>query len=304
MHSAEAPARLAPPDGGARVWVEVGAPSPDEVRALCAGFGLHELNLQDALQPGHPPKLEAFGEHLFLIAHTPTLSGRDTRKVALFLGRDWLVTVTRLPLPLLDEVRARVLREPGRNFTDPDFVVFQVLYALNERFETLTDAYQKRVEALEHRATFDCTPQMMQAILELSREVSHFSRLLRYQREVCQALAHQPHPVLGKQVQPYLRDAYEQILHIADQLETVRDGIGAARVVALAAVNNRVGDVMRTLTVIATVMMPLTLITSLFGMNFAHIPGLDSAVGFWIVLAALALLGLGLWLWFRRRHWL
>jgi len=305
VQSVDAPGKLAPPAGGARLWVEVTEPGPEELRMLVQGLGLHELSLADALQPEHPPKIEDFDDYLFFIAHTPSLDeSRSTRKITVFLGRDWIVTLLRRPLPLLDEVLAAVRREPARYLEDPDFLAHRIVYVLNEGFEEAADGYLDQVEGLEDEAATNPSPRLMTAILEISREVGHFTRVVRNQREVCQALTHSNCPVLSKKVRPYLRDAYDQILHVYDLLEGLRDGLSSARVTHLSAVNNRLGDVMRTLTGIATVIMPLTLITGVFGMNFARIPGADTPAGFWITVTAILGLGGSLWLWFRRRHWL
>lgn len=305
LTTTDAPEQIAPPADGARLWVEAVEPKPAELELVSRGLGLHELSLQDALRAGHPPKLEDFGDHLFFIARTPTESdGPTTRKVAVFLARDWIVTIARLRLRPLEEAVERIRANPERYLADPGFLAHHLLFVFTERFEDLTDRYLDRVEALEDDAASNARPETLARILESSREVTRFTRVLRHQRELCQALVQQSHPALPRKVQPYLRDVYDQTLHLYDLLEGVRDGIASARVTYLSAVNNRLGDVMRTLTVIATVLMPLTVVTGVFGMNFRHVPGLDSPLGFWITLAAMAGLGVGMFLWFRRRHWL
>ncbi len=286
-------------------WVEVMAPSPEEVEALRSVLGLHELALEDALAIGHPPKLEDFGTYLFFIAHTPEGDeAGDTRKIAIFLSKSWIVTILRVPLPVSDVVRARVMRDPAYYLGSTAFLAHALLDQMTDGFSRLIDNLGDRVEVLEHDAVKRPDPDLMSSILDLRDDLSRLARIVRGQRDVFHALERSGHIVLPKRILPYLRDLYDHILRVYDQLDSVRDGLLSARDAYLASMNNKLSDVMRMLTVISTIMMPLTLITGIYGMNFAAMPALDHPRGFWGVLGGMGVLAVAMLWFFRRRRWL
>jgi magnesium transporter len=301
----EQPEAVHPPGRSERLWIEALGPTVEECSLLAGGLGLHELALEDALTPGHPPKFEHFDTYLFLIAHTPDLDAEEgTRKIAIFLAKDWIVTMLREPLDRLDAISARVVRDPDRFLQPPAVLAHLILDHMTDGFEQLVDRLRDAVEDIEDTCTSRPQAGQMERILEMRQEAAGLTRTVRSQRDVSASLFHTDHPALPRKIQPYLRDIYDHILRVHEQLEGVREGLAAARDAYFASVNTRLNDVMRTLTVIATVMMPLGLITGVYGMNFEWMPGLSSPLGFWATIGGMFALGAGLVALFRWRGWL
>jgi magnesium transporter len=299
------PALVEPPPKGERAWIEAIGPSVEECALLVQGLGLHELALEDALTPGHPPKYEVFDGALFLIAHTPDTDAEEgTRKIALFLAKDWIVTMLREPLDRLGNIAARVQRDPDRYLQNPAVLAHMILENMTDGFEQLVDELREQVEAIEDTTYGRPHAGQMTRILEMRQEAARLARTVRSQRDVCAALFRTIHPSLPKKVQPYLRDVYDHILRVHEMLEAVREGLAAARDAYFASVNTRLNEVMRTLTVIATIMMPLGVITGVYGMNFDWMPGLHSPLGFWLTITGMFALGGGMVAFFRWRRWL
>ena len=287
-------------------WIEAIGPTGPELAALEQRFGLHELALEDAVKAGHPPKLEDFGEHLFVIAHTPVPGddGEPTRKVALFLSKDWLVTVLRTPSPTIEAFLERVRKDPAYYSSTRAFLVHSLLDQLMDAFEVRIDELFDTVEAMEDEILADPSPELMERILDLRRETSALVRTVRAQRDVYQGMQRLVHPVLPKKALPWYRDLYDHAQRVHDLLERVREGLAAARDAYLSAANNRLSETMRVLTIIATTMMPLTLIVGLYGMNFDFMPGIHHPWGFWLIVGAMAMVTLAMLAFFRRRRWL
>lgn len=286
-------------------WVHVEAPTPDESRALQERLGVHELAIEDALTPSHPPKIEEFEHHLFVIAHTPERDAEHvTRKVAVFLNKGWVCTLLRAPLAAFAALEARVARDPSQHLRTPDRLAATVLDVLTDGFEHEIDGMRDRVSDLESRALRDPTPDTLEDILLVRADVDELERTLRAQRDVYGALLRTTLPVLSRKVLPYVRDVYDHVVRERDELDALRDACGRARDAHLAATNTRLNQTMRALTGMATIMLPLTLVTGVFGMNFEGIPGAKSPVAFWGTLFGMALLGTGMLWWFRRRRWL
>jgi magnesium transporter len=294
-----------PPDPEKRFWVEAVAPDPEESIALVLGLGLHELSVEDALSEGHPPKVEDFGSHLFLIFHTPVSeTERQTRKVAVFLSPTWIVTIERFDLNTLQAVADRVRRDPRRYLGAPEHLAHAVLDQMTEGFETLADVLMDQAEDLEDAVCAEPRREMLTQILDMRREVTLLIRVVRDQRDVASALLRTADERLSKEYQPYFRDVYEHLVRVHAQLEAVLHGLTATREAYLSSVNNRLGDTMRLLTVLTTIVMPLNLITGVFGMNFVHIPGLREPAAFWGTLVAMTVLGVGMVWFFRKKGWL
>jgi magnesium transporter len=293
------------PDREMRFWVEAVAPDAEESIALVLGLGLHELSVEDALSEGHPPKIEDFGNHLFLIAHTPVSEKeRQTRKVAVFLSPTWIVTIERYDLKTLEVVADRVRRDPRRFLGAPEHLAHAVLDQMTEGFEHLADSLMDQAEDLEDVVCAEPRREQLTQILDMRREVTQLVRVVRDQRDVSSALLRTADERLSKEYQPYFRDVYEHLVRVHSQLEAVLHGLVATREAYHSSVNNRLGDTMRLLTVLTTIVMPLNLITGVFGMNFAHIPGLTSPTAFWLTLVLMSGLAVGMVWFFRRKGWL
>ena len=307
VETADAPAELTPPAAKCHVWVEAVQPDPAALARILAPLGVHELALEDALSQGHPPKLEDYGDHLFAIVHTPTLvrgDGATTRKVSILLGKQWVVTILREALPPLEALADRVRRDPKRYCASPDLLAHTVVDFMVDGFERVVDECEDRVEQLESLAQADQGGDVLAGVLELRRDVATLARLVRAQRDVCNGLHRGPHAALSKKVQPYFRDAYDHMLRLDNALDAIRENVGAVRDAHLSLVNNRLNATMRTLTVIATIMLPLTVITGVFGMNFVELPGSHHPAGFWLTCIGMLALGVGMLWVFRRRRWL
>jgi magnesium transporter len=284
--------------GSAGAWVEVVAPDEAECARLVADYGLHELAIEDALRIGHPPKLEDFGDYLFLIVHTPDLDGDiGTRKVALFLRKDRLVTILRAPLPPMDAIRGRVERDQARYLGQPAVLAHAILDNLTDGFEQLVDRLADRIETVEEGVG---RPETLEPLAGLRSEASELARTLRTQRDVLAALARGDHAFLSAKLRPYMRDLYDHVLRVCDLLEGLRERIHDVRDTHLALVNTRLAETMRILTVIATIMMPLGVIAGVYGMNFEAMPGARNPVGFWVTVAAMIATASGMYIWIRR----
>ena len=287
------------------IWVEAIAPDAAERTALVAALKLQEGSLVDALEPQHPPVFRDFEQHLFLIVHAPESSQQQaTRKVALFIGDRFVVSVVRTELKLLDPVQEQMRRHPRYYLERPERVAHALLHHMADVFEERVDELIDVAQLLEEEALEKQGGDLLQRLHALRRRAAGFTRTVRAQRDVCQALARGGNSFLSRSVEPYLRDVADHMLRIYDLLEAVRDGILAARDSHLTAVNNQLNLTMRTLTAVATILLPLGLIASLFGMNFDAMPLLHRPGGFWIVAGGMTALAVGLFAWFRSRRWL
>jgi magnesium transporter len=285
-------------------WVWVVDPSPEEMGALCERLGLHDLAVRDALTPQVPPKISDFGDHLFFIVHTPVPKAwSQTRKIAFFLAASWIVTVQRTQSDSMDEIARRVQADPVHMLRTPDTLAHAAIDHLTGGFEALTTDLLDEIAALEESILTRPARDMTQRMLKVRRSVVGLLRVTRAQRDVCAALCRTASNVIHKATLPYLRDVYDHVLRLFEMLEGARESLATTREAYLSVVNNRLSEIMRTLTMIATVLMPLSLLAGIYGMNFDVLPLREHPAGFWITLALMAGIGAGMVFWFRMRRW-
>ena len=287
-------------------WIEVWEPSAGELAELRETYGLHELSLEDAARPGHPPKYEPFEDHLFAIVHTPAreADGRNSLKVALFLSATWIVTIVRREHA---ELRARfdgVRDAVARSSFGPARVFHLLLDGLTDGFETEVDGIDDSLEQLEAQLTESDPRAFMGNTLEIRRHLLELVHTVRDQRDVARSVESAVHPAIPARLRPYFRDVHDHLIRVYGRLETARDLLGGLRDAYFSAADHRLNQVMRVLTVIATIMMPLSLVAGLYGMNVAMLPGADASSSFWWIVGAMVLASVGmLWI-FRRKGWL
>ncbi len=282
-----------------------GGPHPEQL--LRDRFGFHPLAVEDALTTNHAPKIDDFETYLFGILHTPVAeAGRvRTRTLSFFLGRRTLVTVHKTRLPGLDRALARARRDPARVLGhDVDLALHALVDELVEDFNPVADELGLAIDALEPQALRGRDEAVLHRILELKRRAATFFRVLRPQRDVIGTLARGEFPLVSKKARLFFRDTYDHCVRLHDLLESHRDAIASARDAYLASVNNRMNRTMQTLAGVTTVLMPLTVITGIYGMNFEHMPELHSPYGYPAVLALMAVISISLFLLFRKKRWL
>lgn len=299
-----------PTDGAQTTWINVdGLQDVAWLTRLGDAFALHPLVIEDVCNQLQRPKLVPYDDYLFLVVraayYEPAADEITTEQISLVIGRGFLLSFQQnernLFTPILDQLRAGKgrLRQLGSDYLAYsllDFVVdnyFVVLERLGERIELLEDAL------IEH-----ASPEMLQTIHRLKREMIHLRHAVWPLREVVLGLEREESQLLDPAIRPYLRDLYDHTVQVMELVESLRDVLGEMIDVYLSSVNNRLNAVMKVLTIIATIFMPITFVTGVFGMNFVHIPGLHSEAVFWGVIGGMAAVAAAMLALFRRQRWI
>lgn len=290
------------------VWVDFESPTEEESRLLLDAFRLHPLAVEDALAHVHHPKIDDYRDYLFLIMHeverSPVDGRLETSELDIFLGPRLLVTYHDRPLACIRVLRQALEKNPALLGRTPDFLLHLLLDRLVDSYLPVLDLVEERIDAAEDAVLRRPLPGTLDEVLTLKREVASLRRFSVLQREVLRALSSGEFPLIHPDLFMYYRDVYDHLVRISDLTESYRDLLTSVLEAHLTAISNRLNEVMKVLTIIATVMMPLTLITGVYGMNFKHMPLLDSPAGFWIVLGGMGALALAMLAAFRRAGWL
>lgn len=295
------------PESGT-VWVDFESPSEEESRLLADVFGFHPLAVEDTLAQIHHPKIDDYKDYLFLMMHEvergPVDGRLETAGLDIFLVPRVLVTHHDRPLFSVRVLMSALEKNPALLERTPDFLLHVLLDHLVDSYLPALDLIEERIEAVEDAVLRRPSPEVVDEILTLKRELAGLRRFSVLQREVLRALSSGEFPLIQRNLLMYYRDVYDHLVRISDLTESYRDLLSSVLDAHLTAISNRLNEVMKVLTIIATIMMPLTLITSIYGMNFPHMPLLDAPAGFWVVMGMMGVLTLAMLAAFRRAGWI
>jgi len=295
-------------------WINVnGLQDVDVLRRLGSHYGLHPLALEDVLNTGQRPKLEEFDDHCFVVLKEVRLDpeGLEVEQMSLFLGKGWVITLQERPGDPFDPVRERIRGAKGRiRKMGADYLAYALIDALVDGAFPLLEEMGERIERLEKDLVVNPTRRTLQEIHSSRRELLYLRRVAWPHREVIRQLAREDFQLVTKETRIYLRDCYDHTVQILDLVETYRDLAAGMLELYLSGVSNRLNEIMKVLTVMATIFIPLTFLTGLYGMNFNtqasrwNMPELNWPWGYPAVLVLMACVVAGMLIFFRRKRWL
>jgi magnesium transporter len=298
-------------DPEVNIWIDTwGTENPPAVALARDLFRFHPLAIDDCFEAREHPKIDGFEDgYVFLITHgitaraTPERS--DTVELDAFLGKRYLFTYHEHPSRSVAAVSQQTTRDHGGHLRrGPAAVLHAILDRQVDSIEPVLEALEERIEDVESRVLERPHRSDLVRLLTLKRTTLHLRRWLTKQREVLLRLARNEFSLVPTQEMVLFRDVYDHVFRYTDWLETHREMITSLQETYLSVINLRLGEIMKFLTVFTATLMPLTVITGIYGMNFEHMPELKVAWAYPVVLAVMAAVVLGGLLFFRRRGWL
>lgn len=291
------------------VWLNVyGLHEPEVMAEIGRRFGLHPLVLEDILNTDQRPKLDDYGDYLFLVARFLDYDDKtvavSSEQVSMVVGRNFVITFQERPTGSFNPVRDRLRDGRGQIRTaGADYLAYALLDAIVDRYFAVLEAIGERTERLEEEMMQDPHQRLLESLHHLKRETLILRRAVWPLREVINSLTRSTN-FFRAEVQPYLRDVYDHTVHLFESLEATRDLIASLLEIYLSTVSNRVNREVRVLTVIALIFLPSTLIAGIFGMNFRSMPWLDDPDGFRTIIGLMVTIATTLAIVFWRRRWL
>jgi magnesium transporter len=308
------------PDWCAVRWINVdGLTDMPSIRALAEKYELHPLAIEDLLHVPQRPKVDTFGEgpaglpgshpaRLFVVARMLQLADGhlSSEQVSFFVGHKTLLTFQEKPGDVWDPIRRR-LGKPGSQLRrhDASFLLYALLDAIVDHGFPILETYGERLEELEEQVLVGAAGQdVMPRIHRMRRELLLFRREVWPMRDVIRTLQREPHECMGETTRTYLRDVHDHIVQIIDLCDTYREFASGLAETYTSSLSIRMNEVMKLLTIITTIFIPITFLAGVYGMNFRHMPEQEWAMAypvFWLLCVGLA--G-GMLAWFKRRDWL
>jgi magnesium transporter len=293
------------------LWVDFSGEPPETCQPILERFGFHPLAIDDALQETHSPKVDDWDDYLYIVLNQMVVNGAedwqaDTEELDVFLGQNFIVTHHDRPLEFLDQVWNLC----GRDIRLPQAGADHLLYRLTDQLIGLYMPIIERVDLdldeIEDQVFDKPTPDTLARLFGLKRLLLTMRRITLPQREVLNRLARDNYRVIDPHDRVFFRDVYDHLVRLHDLNESLRDLIGGVLDTYLSVINNRMNEIMKTLTTITTLFMPVTFITGFFGMNFfgpVEDPAWTTRLHLQATLALLVLVPAGMYLWMRRRTW-
>ncbi|MBD0389920.1 MAG: magnesium/cobalt transporter CorA [Nostoc sp. C3-bin3] len=298
-------------------WVDVqGLGSQDILQRLGNVFELHPLVLEDIVNVPERPKTEDYEDQLLFISRMVVpkerICGFHSEQVSLILGKNYLLTVQEEPEhDCFEGVRSRIAKSKGIiRKQGADYLAYAVLDAIIDGFFPVLELYGERIEELEEEVIVRPTPQTLQNIYQIRRELLQLRRAIWPQRDAINSLIRDGSELISEEVRIYLRDCYDHTVQVMDMVETYRELASGLMDVYLSAVSNKMNEIMKVLTVVSSIFIPLTFVAGIYGMNFNtekspyNMPELNWYWGYPICLAVMGAIALGLLFFFWRRGWL
>jgi magnesium transporter len=293
------------------VWVSLEHTTPDEILAILVNlFHFHPLAVEDCQSTGYQtPKVDDFIEYLFLITHAleshHDLEEFTTKELNSFLGKNYLVTsYQEADMSCIQAVWKRIEKDERILSHGPDFLMHAILDALVDEYMPLLDELDENIEQLEDEVVKNPRQQILTRILALKHSLMVLRRTISPQREVMNRLSRDDFPQIDRASRIYYRDIYDHTVRFQDLIESLRDIVGDALSTYLSATSNRLNEVMKALTIVSTIFLPLTFIAGVYGMNFQNMPELRSTWGYPVVWGVFIVIVVGMLAFFKKRGWI
>jgi magnesium transporter len=293
------------------VWIDMQTPSQEEYKLILeTTFHFHPLAIEDAINDIHLPKIDDYGAYLYLVFHTVGLGQEpmdiETEEVDVFLGTNYLVTIHDQPRRSIDrawDVEHHNVHGLARG---PAMLLYELLDSQVDSYIPIIDAFEDQLERLGDDIFNSNENQraLLNRLLTAKSSSLRLQRILAPQRELLGRLATNEYRPIPPPVRIYFRDVYDHLARLANLAESTRDLAGSTIETHLALVNNRMNEIMKILTIMSSIFIPLSFIAGIYGMNFEHMPELSWRWGYPMIWGVFALVAGGLLLFFRRRKWI
>ena len=295
-------------DPSSILWLDALDPSREEMDLLANEFGFHPLAIEDYFTPHHRPRIDEYPGYFFMAAHSvsflPKTLDIKPLEIDFFVGRNYIVTMHKDRQPIFDHVADTWQKNPKMVEGGVGMLLYDILDGLIDSYFPVLDQIDDVLDKVEDDIFKKGGDSSAQRIFRLKRSLLILRRIATPLRDVFNTLTRREQPLLSEQAILYLRDVYDHTLRIVDTIDTYRDILAGALDSYLTVISNQLNSVMKTLTVVATILISMQVISGIYGMNFVHMPELHWRYGYFATIGLMAAICLGLLYYFKRIKWL
>ena len=298
------------PAHGSVTWIDVeGIHQVETIRCLGTSFNLHPLVLEDIVSTVQRPKVEDYGDYLFMVVRMLLpLPGGDfaSEQLSLVLGKNYILTFQEgVRGDVFDPIRERIRTGKGKlRALGADYLAYSLLDAVVDCYFTVLENFGEQLINIEEAIALHPHPQSLVQLNDLKKEVIFLRKAVWPLREVLSFMERDDTPLISDTTRVFIRDVHDHAVQTIETIETYRDLLSGVLDLYLSSIGNRTNEIMRFLTVIGTIFIPLTFIVGLYGMNFRYMPELEWHYGYFLVVGLMVLITIGMVVYFKRRKWL
>lgn len=290
-------------------WINVeGLHQTEIIQKLGDCYGFHPLVLEDILNTDQRPKMEDYGDYLYIVLkmlHSGKSAELRTEQVSLILGNNFVISFQEGPGDVFNALRERIRNGKGRiRRLSSDYLAYALIDAIVDNYFAVLEGLGERIEQVEEELLAIPKTATLQKIHELKREMIFLRRAVWPLREVISGLQRGESTLVADNTRLYLRDVYDHTIQVIDTIETSRDMLSGMLDIYLSSISNRMNEIMKFLTIVGTIFIPLTFIVGIYGMNFRHMPELEWHYGYFGVMGFMLLIAVGMLSYFRKKKWL
>ncbi|MBN1501974.1 magnesium/cobalt transporter CorA [Candidatus Woesearchaeota archaeon] len=286
------------------LWIDITDIKDDEAEALKKLFNLHPLTVEDIVVSNSRIKVEEFNNYLYCVFYGVDVSKNiEMIELDFIIGKNFIISHHKKEMGLFTELKNDKIRLERLFTKGPEFIFHRLLDRTIENFFPVLEKLDDQIERIEEEVIKYPTSYQLTKILKLKRSLVVVKRIGYQQREKISFLAKGAYKYISRKVLPYLRDIYDNAIRVSDSLDNHREAVGETFDAYMSAVNNSMNEVMKLLSVIATIALPMTVISGIYGMNFRNLPGSAFYYGFWVVLLVMFVFVLIMLYFFRKRGW-
>ncbi len=283
------------------VWVDATNITREETDLVKDVFSLHPLTAEDLLLSNVRIKVEEFSNYLFCVFYG--MQKTKLIELDLVLGKNFVVSSHRKEIPSFSDLKGNKLFLEKLFRKGPDFMLHRLVDMEVDNYFPEIDEISTQIDNLEEEAVEKSSPDVLRKILKMRQTVTRIRKISMAQREKMSFLAKKDYKLITDKSIPYFRDVYDHSIIVLDSLDDCRSTIANLFDIYMSSVNNKMSEVMKVLSVIATIALPLTALSSIYGTNFRVLPGAEFAYGFWVMILVMVLMCLSMLYYFRRKGW-
>jgi magnesium transporter len=290
------------------VWADVSDPTSQDFSELAEEFGFHRLSIEDCRNQHQRPKVEEYTGYYFIVLYEAELSGTgetlELRELNIFLGKNYLVTVHSRPIRAIETAKRLWPEWTDRSEQGSGLLAYLLIDAIVDDYLPLLDLISERMDELEDSIFVEFRSETIEEIFRIKKKLVFLRRSITPLRDVFNTLLRREQPIFRRETHVYFQDVFDHLIRVADTIDTLRDLLASTMEAYLSVSGNRMNQIMKRLTSVSTILMSVTLIAGIYGMNFFFMPELTWRYGYVLALASMLVVALALYAYLKKVKWL
>lgn len=284
-------------------WIHMTGPSQDDIRHVLVDlFHCHPLLVEDCIKMNQRPKMDRYKNNIF-IAFYALLPDMKVQEIAIVIGPNYVLSISKLGLPYLDELHSECLKVDNR-LEHPGQILYHILDRCVDEYTERVNVADDRIDKMERTIFRNPHVKIAHEIFKTKRTLHLLRRIFVEERTVLGSISHQTFPYTRQEADVYFVDIYDHLSRVIDTLDIFRESLNGLLELQMNMKSDRMNEIMKTLTVVSTIFMPLTFIVGIYGMNFRIMPELDWPYGYLFVWGVMVAVSIGMWMYYKSKKWL